>query len=111
MGGGGGRDPTAEGRFIRAVPRDAERVRFTIDGRPAEAWSGDSLLAAILVTQPSLRQHEFDGGARGGFCLMGACQDCWVWSEKGERLRACTTPVAPGMAILTAPPMERFPHG
>jgi len=32
---------------------------------------------------------------------MGACQDCWVWTSDGERLRACTTPVVAGMSIIT----------
>jgi predicted molibdopterin-dependent oxidoreductase YjgC len=32
---------------------------------------------------------------------MGACQDCWVALETGERLRACSTPLAPGMRIVT----------
>ncbi|MBB4018897.1 putative molibdopterin-dependent oxidoreductase YjgC [Chelatococcus caeni] len=110
-GGDNGASAAGEGRFVQAVPREAERVRFTIDGKSAEAQAGDSLLAAILVQRPVLRRHEFDGGERAGFCLMGACQDCWVWSEAGERLRACTTPVAAGMAIVTEPPAERFAHG
>jgi NADH dehydrogenase/NADH:ubiquinone oxidoreductase subunit G len=32
---------------------------------------------------------------------MGACQDCWVWTAQGERVRACSTPAAPGMSIVT----------
>jgi NADH dehydrogenase/NADH:ubiquinone oxidoreductase subunit G len=32
---------------------------------------------------------------------MGACQDCWVWMADGRRVRACTTPAAPGMSIVT----------
>jgi len=42
---------------------------------------------------------------RAGFCLMGACQDCWVWLADHSRVRACTTVVADGMHVLsTAPP-------
>jgi len=33
--------------------------------------------------------------------LMGACQDCWVQLADGERLRACATPVQPGMDLRT----------
>ena len=40
---------------------------------------------------------------------MGACQDCWVWTESGERLRACSTPVQEGMAVLTRPPRALWP--
>ncbi|WP_215731148.1 2Fe-2S iron-sulfur cluster-binding protein [Rhodovulum kholense] len=39
---------------------------------------------------------------------MGACQDCWVWQRDGPRLRAGSTPVAPGMRLLSQPP-ESWP--
>jgi len=32
---------------------------------------------------------------------MGACQDCWVQTSEGSRLRACSTFVQPGMSLLT----------
>ncbi|MFM8990423.1 MAG: 2Fe-2S iron-sulfur cluster-binding protein, partial [Alphaproteobacteria bacterium] len=44
---------------------------------------------------------EFGEGARAGFCLMGACQDCFVALVDGSRVRACTTLVSEGMAVLT----------
>lgn len=40
---------------------------------------------------------------------MGACQDCWVWTEEGERLRACTTAVREGLRIVTNPPEVSWP--
>ena len=76
-------------------------VAFVVDGRPASALKGDTLLTAILVNTPALRLSEFGDGARGGFCLIGACQDCWVWTEDGARLRACSTYVEPGMRVVT----------
>jgi len=82
----------------------APRVAFTIDGAPAEARQGQSVLAAVLLARASLRTNEFSGEPRAGFCLMGACQDCWVWLADGTRVRACTTPVAEAMAICTSPP-------
>jgi NADH dehydrogenase/NADH:ubiquinone oxidoreductase subunit G len=39
-----------------------------------------------------------------GFCLMGACQDCWIWDDDGRRLRACTTYAEQGMRIRTTWP-------
>jgi predicted molibdopterin-dependent oxidoreductase YjgC len=33
--------------------------------------------------------------------MMGACQDCRVQLADGERLRACTTFVEPGMRVRT----------
>jgi predicted molibdopterin-dependent oxidoreductase YjgC len=32
---------------------------------------------------------------------MGACQDCWMDSADGPRLRACSTPLQAGMRLLT----------
>ncbi|MGF1609347.1 MAG: (2Fe-2S)-binding protein [Kiloniellales bacterium] len=88
-------------RFLRLGETERPELAFSIDGRPGKALEGDSLLVAILTQTGRLRQSEFGDGARAGFCLMGACQDCWVWTEDGERLRACTTPVARGMRIIT----------
>jgi len=76
-------------------------VAFTLNGHPATALEGDTLLTAILLNATALRLSEFGDGPRAGFCLMGACQDCWAWTEEGTRLRACSTPVTPGLRILT----------
>lgn len=92
---------TFDGRFRRLAERDRTPVALEIDGRPATALEGDTLLVAILTHAKALRVSEFGDGPRAGFCLMGACQDCWVWMADGTRLRACSTPVAEGMRVLT----------
>ncbi|QOL52221.1 (2Fe-2S)-binding protein [Massilia litorea] len=89
------------GRFIRLAETGRPTVHFTIDGRPAQALAGDTLLVAMLGAVRSVRTSEFGDGRRAGFCLMGACQDCWVWTADGQRLRACSTPIAEGMQIVT----------
>lgn len=91
----------AEPLLRRLGERGRPEVAFTIDGRPATALRGDTLLTAVLTNVAALRLSEFGDGPRAGFCLMGACQDCWVWTEAGMRLRACSTPVEPGMRIVT----------
>lgn len=88
-------------RFHRLGEADRPAVAFEIDGAPATALAGDTLLVAILTQRGSLRVSEFGDGPRAGFCLMGACQDCWVWTAEGERLQACATEVAAGMRIVT----------
>ena len=75
---------TLEAQFLRVIPRQALAVRLTIDGQIVEAIEGDSLLAVLLLNG-GLRRLEFGGAPRAGFCLMGACQDCWVWSAAGDR--------------------------
>ena len=88
-------------QFVRLKPRSGAAIPFTIDGHPAEARAGDTLMAAILLHAPALRRFEFADEMRAGFCLMGACQDCWVTLADGTRLRACTTPVIAGMQVVT----------
>ncbi|CAN5608980.1 (2Fe-2S)-binding protein [soil metagenome] len=85
----------------RVAEKDREAVAFTIDGQPAQALVGDTVLTAVLTQCGQLRRNEFSDAPRAGFCLMGACQDCWIATEEGARLRACSTFIAPGMALRT----------
>lgn len=92
------------GRFVRLAETGRTAVHFELDGKPAEALTGDTLLVAIVSNGTSVRSSEFGEERRAGFCLMGACQDCWVWTAAGERLRSCTTVVAEGIQIVTTQP-------
>lgn len=76
-------------------------VAFTLDGQPARALAGDTVLTAVLTQCGQLRRNEFSGAPRAGFCMMGACQDCWILTADGARLRACSTFIEPGMALFT----------
>ena len=96
------------GRLVRAIVPERPPVRILIDGAEVTAYAGDSVLVAVLAARDALRQHEFSDEARAGFCLMGACQDCWVWLADGQRVRACTTVVAEGMHVADRAPPE-FP--
>lgn len=86
--------------FHRLVDRSGPTIPFTIDGVPAVAQPGDLLMTAILLNRPALRRFEFADAHRAGFCFMAACQDCWVNLADGRRVRACTTPVENGMAVV-----------
>ncbi len=100
-------DTPEHGLLVEVSRSNAPMISFAIDGVQAQARRGQSIFAAVLLNGTSLRRNDFSGEARSGFCIMGACQDCWVWLEDGRRIRACTTPLADGMAIRTTPP-ERF---
>ncbi len=91
-------------RFVRLAETGRRPVSIVVDGKPVQALEGDTLLVAILSAMGYVRTSEFGDGRRAGFCLMGACQDCWVWTAAGERLRACTTAVVDGIAISTQQP-------
>jgi predicted molibdopterin-dependent oxidoreductase YjgC len=90
-------------RLRRAVDQDRPEIAIELDGKPVTCREGDTVLTAVLTVAGSLREFEFGEGGRAGFCLMGACQDCWVWTAEGGRLRACTTLAEPGMRIATSP--------
>jgi predicted molibdopterin-dependent oxidoreductase YjgC len=92
------------GRIVRLAEFDRPRVRFFLNGVICEALAGDMVLTAILLSAPALRRSEFGPELRSGFCLMGACQDCWIWQEDGSRLRACSTPIVDGMRLTTEAP-------
>jgi aerobic-type carbon monoxide dehydrogenase small subunit (CoxS/CutS family) len=97
------------GRFNRLAETTRAPVQLVADGRPVAALEGDTLLVALLGSVGHLRHSEFGDGVRAGFCLMGACQDCWVWTEDGERLRACTTVVREGLRVITQPLETSWP--
>lgn len=90
-------------RFVRLAETSRAPVHFYIDGAPAQALHGDTLLVAIMGAARTLRSSEFDEGRRAGFCLMGACQDCWVRLEDGRRVRACSTLLEEGQVISRDP--------
>jgi predicted molibdopterin-dependent oxidoreductase YjgC len=92
---------THASRFVRLAEHERAPIRLTIDGRDAQALEGDTLMVALLANTRHLRHSEFGAEVRSGFCLMGACQDCWVRDEQGNRLRACTTVARDGMRICT----------
>ena len=88
-------------QFVRLADKERARIPFVLDGAPAEALAGDTLLTAILMQQRHVRHSEFSGQPRAGFCLIGACQDCWVRDENGKRMRACSTRVEANMRVVT----------
>ncbi|WP_447921110.1 (2Fe-2S)-binding protein [Achromobacter aegrifaciens] len=81
-------------------------LRLSWNGLPLQAHAGDTVLTALLLASQQLRVTLGAGAPRAGFCLMGACQDCWVQTAEGKRLRACSTLVEDGMDLVNAQPGE-----
>ncbi|CAD6561258.1 hypothetical protein LMG27952_07411 [Paraburkholderia hiiakae] len=93
--------PLSPAQFVRVAETARASISFVLDGLEVKALAGDTLLTAILTHQRHVRRSEFSTEPRAGFCLIGACQDCWVRSEDGTRLRACSTLLREGMRVLT----------
>lgn len=91
------------GRLVRLAEKARAPVPFQFDGEALTGLEGDTVLTAILLSRRALRQAEFGPERRAGFCLMGACQDCWIWQEDGPRIRACSTPLVARMVLRSGP--------
>jgi D-hydroxyproline dehydrogenase subunit gamma len=87
----------------RLAEVDRPRIVYELDGRPASALLGDTVLTALLCEVDALKGSDFSAEPRAGFCLMGACQDCWVRLGDGRRVRACSTLVERGMQVSREP--------
>jgi len=94
----------APAQFLRVTDASRQAVTIYLDGEPLRALEGDTLLAALLLHGHVVRHSEFGDGPRAGFCLMGACQDCWTLTESGARMRACTTLVREGLRVRIRSP-------
>ena len=89
--------------FKRLAETERPSLAFTLDGQPATGLLGDTLLTAVLTCAEHLRGSDFSAERRAGFCLMGACQDCWVRLGDGRRVRACSTLLEEGQVISRDP--------
>ncbi len=87
--------------LLTRLAEGGQTIDFTLDGQPAQARAGDTVLTAVLTQAERLRHTVRGHAPRAGFCLMSACQDCLVATEDGQRLRGCSTFIEPGMRLLT----------
>ena len=92
---------SGRGQFVRLSETERSQITIHVDGAPVTALAGDTILTALLLVGQRVRNFEFGNGSRAGFCLMGACQDCWVQLEAGGSLRACTNYVYVGLRLKT----------
>lgn len=90
--------------LVRLPGAQGQPLPFTLDGVACTGVDGDTVLTAVLAQGDRLRHTEFSASPRAGFCLMGACQDCWMSLADGRRLRGCSTPLEAGMQLLTGRP-------
>lgn len=81
--------------------RRGAEVRLTIDERPATAFLGESVAAALLTdgTDDLATRTTRAGEPRGVFCGMGVCFDCLVVVDSVPGTRACMTWVREGMVV------------
>jgi sarcosine oxidase subunit alpha len=77
-------------------------VALTIDGKPVQARSGDTVAAALLAAGVDrCRTTPVTGAPRLPYCLMGVCFDCLVTIDGVGSRQACLVPVHEGMKVET----------
>lgn len=77
-------------------------IEFTFDGEKIEAFTGQSVAAALLAAnQRALRKTRFNNNDRGVFCGIGVCFDCLVVIDGITNQRACLIEAKPGMKVQT----------
>jgi predicted molibdopterin-dependent oxidoreductase YjgC len=86
---------------VKRLDGARQPVALTVDGEVISAFRGETVLTALLAARGWIPPFEFGFEHRAGFCLIGACQDCWVRLADGTPIRACTTFVADAMDIVT----------
>ena len=86
------------------MDRLGSRVTVTFDGRPFEAFAGETVAASLSAAGILTLRRALSGAPRGLHCGMGACQDCVVTIDGRIGQRACVTAVRAGMEIGSDPP-------
>ncbi|MBI1734605.1 MAG: (2Fe-2S)-binding protein [Candidatus Rokubacteria bacterium] len=87
------------------------RVGLVVDGRPVEAYAGESVAAALLAAGlRTFRTTDRDVAPRSYYCGMGVCHDCLVAVDGVPYVRACLTPVREGMRVESQPSLRVEKH-
>jgi len=76
-----------------------EKVSIIVDGRPAEAYLGESVAAVLIAGSGPVTRSTRTGQPRGYYCGMGVCFDCLVVIDGVPNTRACMTAVVQGMRV------------
>jgi NADH dehydrogenase/NADH:ubiquinone oxidoreductase subunit G len=80
----------------------ADAVTFSFDGQTVTGRAGEPVVAALLAAGFRVfRTMPRFGDPRGGYCMVGRCADCLVVVDGAPNVRACVTPVQPGMRVQT----------
>ncbi len=78
----------------------ANVIRFTFDGKPVEAYEGDTIGSALFAAGRRTFSRSFKYHRRRGLlCCAGQCPNCIVAVDGAPGTRACIEPVREGMKV------------
>ncbi len=80
--------------------RRSESIEFRFDGRRHTGLGGDTIASALAadgvdVLSRSFKYHR----PRGVLCAAGSCPNCLVDVDGEPNVRACVTPISPGIRV------------
>jgi NADPH-dependent 2,4-dienoyl-CoA reductase/sulfur reductase-like enzyme/Pyruvate/2-oxoacid:ferredoxin oxidoreductase delta subunit len=94
---------------ILKIP-DQTSVPFTWNGAPLSGRAGEMISAALVANGVHIfGHHPKDGSPQGIFCANGQCSQCLVIAD-GLPVKACMTPLAPGMTVASVEGLPRLPE-
>ena len=86
--------------LLNDAAADRTTVTITVDGRPLQAKTGQSLAVALWANGIiTLGYHSETGLPRGMYCGIGHCYECRVTVDGTPNVRSCLTPVRNGMCV------------
>lgn len=88
----------------RLASNDVQRgkaITIDVNGIQHTAYEGETIAGALLAAGRKSWRRTRHAHPRGMFCGIGVCFDCLVTVNGTPNVRACVTPVAEGMRIVT----------
>jgi predicted molibdopterin-dependent oxidoreductase YjgC len=92
-------DPVKAMRIGSSFDR-GEPVEIIVDGDPVQAYSGETVSAALMAAGRWTNQIH-NGRPLAAFCNIGVCYSCLMTINGVSGVRACQTQVADGLTIKT----------
>jgi predicted molibdopterin-dependent oxidoreductase YjgC len=86
-----------------------EALQIEVDGCPVAAFAGETVATALLSAGIFSCQIH-DSRAMGVFCNIGQCCSCLMAIDGVSGVRACQTPVRPGLKVETRKVEKRGPR-
>ena len=88
-------------RDFDIVPASGRHLYVTVDGEPAKAIPGETILSLLFAIGQRAISKNDHGKVTGAYCGMGVCFCCLVTVNGKNKVKACQTLVEDGMSIQT----------
>ena len=90
----------AQGRIMKGAR--GPKFEFELDDERCNAYQGETIATALIgAGKRTFRLSPKEKKPRGLYCGMGVCFECLVTVDGIPNVRACMTPVKPGMKVET----------